>query len=88
MIQPIRNNILAKPFPSDEISEGGIFVPETARKISNKMQVINMGKGTKQKPMQFKKRQTIYRTIDKGEEIIIDGQLHFIIPDNAILATD
>ena len=37
-MKPVRNNILTKPFPPDEISEGGILVPESARKENNKMQ--------------------------------------------------
>ena len=39
-MQPVRNIILTKPFPPDEVSEGGIFVPESARQENNKMRVI------------------------------------------------
>ena len=52
-MKPVRNNILTKPFPPDEISEGGILVPESARKENNKMFVIAVGRGTKERKMIF-----------------------------------
>ena len=87
-MKPIRNNVLVKPFPSDEISSGGIYVPESARKISNKMEVVEVGTGTKDRPMEFRKGQTVYRVKDWGDEIIIEGQVHFLIKDDALIATE
>ena len=81
---PIRTQILAKPFPSDEISEGGIYVPETARKVSNKLMVKKVGNSLKN----LKEGQVIYRVQDHGTEITIDGEKHFLIDINAILATE
>ena len=57
-MQPIRSNVLAKPYPPDEISDGGIFIPESARSESNKMLIIAVGNGTKDRPMKFKKGHT------------------------------
>lgn len=87
-MKPIRNNVLVKPFPSDEISSGGIYVPESARKPSNKMEVVEVGVGSKEKPMQFKKGQTVYRVKDWGTEVVINEQLHFLISDEAIIAVE
>ena len=87
-MKPIKNNVLVKPFPSDEISSGGIYVPESARKTSNKMEVVEVGTGTKDRPMQFRKGQTVYRVKDWGDEIIIKGQVHFLIKDDALIATE
>lgn len=86
MITPIKDQVLAKPYPSDEISEGGIIVSEAHRAVSNKMQIIAVGKGTKKEPMQFKKGDTAFRVKDHGEEILIDGEKHFLIKQSHLIA--
>lgn len=87
-MQPIRTQILFQPMPSDEVSEGGIFVPETARAISNKGVIKAVGRGTAKKPMMFTPGDTVYRVKDWGCEIIIDGELHFLMDMDAILAKE
>lgn len=83
---PIRSNILFKPFPGEEISEGGIFVPESAREINNKGTIMKVGNGTKDKPMRFKEGQTAIRVKDWGTEVLIGGELHFLMDQDAIIA--
>ena len=87
-MQPIRNYILVKPFPPHEISEGGIFVPESARKESNKVNVIAVGRGTKERPMRLKAGQVAYRIKEWGTPIDLEGERHYILEDAAILATE
>lgn len=85
-MQPIRNNVLVKPYPSDEISEGGIFVPDAARQPSNKVKIVKVGNGTKGKPMLLKEGQTGYRVKNWGQEVLVDGELHYIMEQTAIIA--
>lgn len=85
-LRPIKNKVLVKPFPSDEMSAGGIIVSEAHRAISNKMEVISVGEGTKQTPMQFKKGDTVFRVKDLGDPIEIKGELHFLIEQSWLIA--
>ena len=87
-MQPVRNIILTKPFPPDEISEGGIFVPESARQESNKMRVIAVGNGTKERKMIFNPGDIVYRVKDWGTPIDIDGERHYIMDQNGIIAKE
>ena len=87
-MQPVRNNILTKPFPPDEISEGGILVPESARKENNKMFVIAVGRGTKERKMIFNPGDIVYRVKDWGTPIDIDGERHYIMDQNSIIAKE
>ena len=82
-MQPIRNQILVKPFPSDSITEGGLLIPDSAKKPSAKVKVIKAGSKSK-----VKEGVTAYRVSDWGTEIVIDGVSHFIMEDNAILAVE
>lgn len=83
---PIRNNVLVKPFLGDEVSEFGIIIPESVRKPSNKVTIVKVGNGTKDKPMTLKEGQIGYRVKSWGEEIIIDGELHYLMDSSAIIA--
>lgn len=86
MIQPIREKVLVKPYPSDEMSSGGIIVSEAHRAVSNKMKVIAVGKGTKKEPMRFKAGETAYRVKGCGDEIIIDGEKHYLVSQGWLIA--
>jgi chaperonin GroES len=87
-MQPIRNNILAKPFPPDIFSEGGILVPESARQESSKMRVIAVGEGTKDRKMIFKPGDIVYRVKDWGTPLEIEGELCYLMDQNAIIAKE
>lgn len=86
MIKPVLNNVLVKPFPADEISLGGIYVPETSRKDSNKVLIVAIGSGTKNKPMLLKNGDVGYRVKDHGTEIIDNGEKFYLLSQDAIIA--
>lgn len=83
---PIREKVLVKPYPSDEMSSGGIIVSEAHRAVSNKMKVIAVGNGTKKDPMQFKEGDTAFRIKDCGDEVLIDGEKHFLVSQQWLIA--
>jgi len=87
-MQPIKNQILFKPFPSDKISTGGIIIPDSVQGISNKGTIVKVGNGTKEKPMKLKQGDIGYRVKSWGTEIIIDGELYFLMEQDAILAQE
>jgi len=86
MIKPIRDNILVKPFEADSISEGGIFIPDSAKAVSNKVEVVAVGEGTLKKPMKLKPGMIGFRTKDWGTEVIVENEIHFLMNQDAILA--
>lgn len=85
---PIRNQVLVKPYPSEEKTLSGIYVPENAREVNNKVLVIAAGNGLPNKPMQFKAGQTAYRTKGWGVEIELNGEQHFLMDAQALLALE
>lgn len=86
MITPIRDNVLVKPFASDEMSEGGIIVSEAHRAVSQKVKVIAVGGGTKKMPMNWKEGDVAFRVKDSGDEVLIGGEKHFIVKSNWLIA--
>jgi len=87
-MQPVRNIILTKPFPPDEVSEGGIFVPESARQENNKMRVIAVGNGTKERKMIFSPGDVVYRVKDWGTPVDIEGERYYLMDQNGIIAKE
>ena len=82
------NKILFRPLPSNEVSQAGLYIPENAREISNKGIIVKTGAGTDKKLMRLKEGTVAYRVKDWGNEVEIDGQLHFIMDEQAIIATE
>jgi len=85
-MRPVLNNILVKPFPPNETTESGLFVPDSVKKPSNKVTVIAVGNGTAKRPMKLKVGDVGYRVKSWGQEVVIDGELHFIMNQEAIIA--
>jgi chaperonin GroES len=87
MIKPIRNQILVKAFKEDEMSSGGIIVPENARKDGNKVKIVAVGSGTPKRPMKLKPDMIGFRVTKWGVPIEENGELYYLMEDVAILAT-
>lgn len=86
MIKPIRDNVLVKPFLSDEKSTGGIIVSQAHRAVSQKVKVVAVGGGTKKNPMNFGIGDTAFRVKDSGDELIIGGEKYFIVKSTWLIA--
>ncbi len=79
---PIRTQILVKPFLADDISEGGIIVPDSAKKTSDKVLVVKCGS----RATKVKEGDTGYRVHGWGTEVLINDELHILLDQDAILA--
>lgn len=86
MIQPIRNQILFKPFLGDSVSEGGILVPDSVRGESDKGIIVAVGNGTKNKPMELKVGMIGFRVHQWGEPIDDNTERFYLMEDSAIIA--
>ena len=86
MLQPIRNQIVFKPFLGDEKSVGGIIVPENARGESDKGVIVAVGQGTRHKPMLLEENTVAHRVHAWGEPIEENGERFYIMEDSAIIA--
>lgn len=85
-MQPIRDNILIKSFESDNISDGGIIVPDSVKERSNKAKIIACGNGVSGKPMKLKVGETVFHVKGAGMEVIIDDEKYYLIKDFDCLA--
>lgn len=85
-MKPIRDFVLVKPFAPEEITEGGLLLPEGYRERNCKAKVISVGRGTAKIKMEAKKDDVIFHIKGAGEPVILNNELVFLIRQNDILA--
>lgn len=86
MIKAHNENVLIKPLPSKRVSKGGIIVADSYVERSSMGVVINTGRGTKKRPMEYQKDDVIFHIKTAGVEVIQDGEKYYLIPSMDILA--
>lgn len=85
-IKPIRENILIKPAKGDEVSVGGIVVPDHLRGRANKGVVVAVGNGIKGKPMLYKPNNIVWHIKGAGIELEENGEKLVLMPQADVLA--
>ena len=85
-MKPLRDFVLIKPCASDEVTEGGLFIPESARERSSKAEIVEVGNGTRHIKMEAKKGDKIFHIKGAGDEFIINGEPHYLIRQVDILS--
>lgn len=87
-MKPVRNNVLLKPLPLPKQTKAGIFIPDSIQETGNKMVVVAVGAGTKNRPMEHYPGEVVFRVKDWGTEVEVDGEKHFIMDSDGILAME
>lgn len=90
-IQPLSDRVVVKPASAEEVSAGGIIIPDTAKKErAERGTVVATGPG------RFEDGKVVPMTVKKGDEVIfeqtyrdpieIDGEEYYIFSESSILA--
>ncbi|MEE8582964.1 MAG: co-chaperone GroES [Dehalococcoidales bacterium] len=90
-LKPLGNMVLLKPSAKEEVSKGGIVIPDTAQEKSNEGDVIAVGPGRMSKDgtrekLDVKVGDVVIYPKFGGTEYKIGGIDYIILPENAILA--
>ena len=91
MLKPIADKVLVEPGPEEEVTEGGIVLPDTARKKPQEGKVLAVGPGKlldsgTRVPPAVKKGDTVIYSKYGGTEITIKGKDYIILDEDSILA--
>ncbi len=90
-IQPLADRIIVRPIEREEVTKGGIVLPDTVKERPVEGEVLAVGPGKltddgKRVPMDIKVGDTIIYTKYGGTEIKVDGEELIILSENNILA--
>jgi chaperonin GroES len=90
-LAPLGNNIIVKPVAQEEVTRGGIIIPDTAKEKPQEGEIIAAGPGRTNKagnilPMDTKPGDRVIFAKYTGSEIKIEGEKYLIMPESDILA--
>jgi len=88
--RPLQDRILVKRVESEELTAGGLIIPDTAKEKPQQGEVIAVGNGKRQDdgkviPVDVKTGDRILFGKYSGSEIKIDGVEHLILREDEIL---
>lgn len=90
-LKPLGNRVVIEPIEQDEITAGGIVLPETAKEKPQKGKVISVGPGERDDegkyiPIDVKAGDTVLFAKYSGTEIKMDSKKLLIMRDSDLLA--
>ena len=89
-IKPLGDKILVEVLEAEEVTKGGIILPDTAKEEKAEGKVVAVGPGKvlesgKVQPLEVKKGDRILFGKYSGNEVKIDGVEHLIMREDDIL---
>jgi chaperonin GroES len=90
-LKPLGNRVVIEPVEQEEITAGGIVLPETAKEKPQKGKVLSAGPGERDEngkyiPMDVKENDTVLFAKYAGTEIKVDGKKLLILRESDLLA--
>jgi chaperonin GroES len=90
-LKPLHDRVLVKRLEEEEVTRGGIIIPDTAKEKPIKGQVVAAGPGKtgddgKVVPMSVKAGDSVLFNKYAGTEVKIDGVEHLVMREDDILA--
>jgi len=90
-LQPLGDRVVVKPMPREEVTKGGIVLPDTAKEKPQEGEIVAVGPGKmtddgKRIPMEVKVGDRVIYSKYGGSEIKIDDVEMIILRESDILA--
>ena len=86
-IKPLGNRVVIKKLEAEEKTQGGIILTSSAKEKPQLAEVVAVGPGTKDEPMELKAGDKVVFSKYAGTEIKYDGEEYTIMSQSDILAT-
>ena len=89
-VTPLADRVVVKPLTREEVTKGGIVLPDTAKEKPQEGKIVAAGPGKmddngKRTPLNVKKGDKILFSKYAGTEIKIDGIEHIFMKEDDIL---
>jgi len=90
-LKPLGNRLVIEPIEQEDVTAGGIVLPETAKEKPQKGTVVSVGPGDRDEdgkriPMDVKEGDTVLFAKYSGTEIKLDGKKVLILRESDLLA--
>lgn len=89
-LRPLQDRIIVKRLEEENVTAGGIFIPDTAKEKPQRGEIVAVGKGKvtddgKLQPMEVKVGDKVLFGKYSGTEIKIEGQDYLIMREDDVL---
>ncbi|ROT03745.1 MULTISPECIES: co-chaperone GroES [Bacteroidales] len=85
-IRPLADRVLIEPTAAEEVTLGGIIIPDSAKEKPLRGNVLAVGNGTKDEEMVLKVGDQVLYGKYAGTEIEYDGSKYIIMRQSDVLA--
>lgn len=85
-IKPLADRVLILPTAAEEVTLGGIIIPDTAKEKPLRGTVKATGNGTKDEEMVLKEGDQVLYGKYAGTELELDGEKYLIMRQSDVLA--
>jgi chaperonin GroES len=90
-LRPLNDKVLVKRLEAEEVTKGGIVLPDTAREKPKEGRIVALGDGKllddgKRAPFQVEKGDRILFSSYAGTDVKLDGEEYLILSEDDILA--
>ena len=89
-LSPLADRVLIKPTPKEDVSKGGIILPDTAKEKPQEGKIVAVGPGRltedgKRIAMEVKVGEKVLFAKYAGTEIKLDGEEYLIVRESDVL---
>ncbi|MEM7575360.1 MAG: co-chaperone GroES [Bacteroidota bacterium] len=84
-MKPINDRVVIKPAPAEEVTKGGIYIPDTAKEKPQRGEVVAVGPGKDGNLMTVAIGDIVLYGKYAGQEITIDGADYLIMREDDVL---
>jgi len=84
--KPLHDRVIVKPAEQEQMSAGGIIIPDTAKEKPQRGVIVAAGPGKKDEPVTVKPGDTVLYGKYSGTEIKLNGEDLLIMRESDILA--
>ena len=90
-LKPLGNRVVVEPIEQEDVTAGGIVLPETAKEKPQKGTVLSVGPGERNEdgkyiPMDVKESDKVLFAKYSGTEIKVEGKKLLILKESDLLA--
>ena len=90
-LKPLGSRVVIEPIEQDEVTAGGIVLPETAKEKPQKGKILSVGPGDRDEagkriPLDVKVGDTVLYAKYAGTEIKVEGKKLLILKESDVLA--
>jgi chaperonin GroES len=85
-IKPLSDRVLVEAAAAEEVTAGGIYIPDTAKEKPQKGTVVAVGPGKKDEPTMVKVGDMVLYGKYSGTELNVDGKDYLMMRESDILA--